>query len=503
MLESTVKKILNAAVYGAAKATPLDEAASLSKKLDNRVMIKREDLQSVFSFKLRGAFNKMQQLTDEQKKKGVICASAGNHAQGIAESGRILDVKTTIVMPKTTPAIKVKSVRDRGGKVILHGDAYDEAFEYSQILMKQEDLTFIHPFDDIDVIAGQGTVAREILQEVFDPIEAIFIPVGGGGLCAGMAAYIKYLRPEIKIIAVEYEESACLKAALDAGKRVILEKVGIFADGVAVAQIGKEPFSILKDHVDAVITINAAEICAAIKDIFDDTRSVAEPAGALGVAGLKKYVYEHNIRDRNLIAICSGANMNFDRLRYVAEQANIGEQTEVLLAVTIDEKAGSFKKFCSVVGTRTITEFNYRYDDPANAQIFVGVQVSGQEDGLAVISELVENDYQVEDLTQNPMATNHIRHMVGGRAGGVTDEKIYRFEFPERPKALFNFLKQLGFNWNISLFHYRNNGAASGRVLVGIQIPQNELKEFETLLSEIGYQYWNESNNPAYKLFLA
>ena len=503
MLESTVKKILNAAVYGAAKATPLDEAPSLSKKLDNRVMIKREDLQSVFSFKLRGAFNKMQQLTDEQKKKGVICASAGNHAQGIAESGRILGVKTTIVMPKTTPAIKVKSVRDRGGKVKLHGDAYDEAFEYSQILMAQEDLTFIHPFDDIDVIAGQGTVAREILQEVFDPIEAIFIPVGGGGLCAGMAAYIKYLRPEIKIIAVEYEESACLKAAMDAGKRVVLDKVGIFADGVAVAQIGKETFNILKDTVDEVITINAAEICAAIKDIFDDTRSVAEPAGALGVAGLKKYVHTNNIKGRNLIAICSGANMNFDRLRYVAEQSNIGEQTEALLAVTITEEPGSFKKFCSVVGKRTITEFNYRYDDSKNAQIFVGVQVTGEEDRLSVIDELIENEYSVEDLTQNNMAIHHIRHMVGGRSEDVDGEKIYRFEFPERPSALLNFLKKLGFKWNISLFHYRNNGAASGKVLTGIQVPDEEIKEFEALLEEIGYQYWNESDNPAYKLFLA
>ena len=503
MLESTVKKILNAAVYGAAKATSLDEAASLSKKLANRVMIKREDLQSVFSFKIRGAFNKMQQLTDEQKKKGVISASAGNHAQGVAESGRILGVQTTIVMPSTTPAIKVKSVRDRGGKVILHGDAYDDAFQYSQILMAQKDLTFIHPFDDIDVIAGQGTVAREILQEVFEPIEAIFIPVGGGGLCAGMAAYIKYLRPEIKIIAVEYEESACLKAALEAGKRVVLDKVGIFADGVAVAQIGKAPFSILKDHVDEVVTISAAEICAAIKDIFDDTRSVAEPAGALGVAGLKKYVHEHNIRDCNLIAISTGANMNFDRLRFVAEQANLGEQTEALLAVTISEEAGSFKEFCSVVGKRTITEFNYRYNDPTNAQIFVGVQVSDYEDQLSVIKELVDNGYQVEDLSQNGMATNHIRYMVGGRAEGVQNEKIYRFEFPERPNALLNFLKQLGFKWNISLFHYRNNGAAYGKVLVGIQIPQHQLKDFERQLSEIGYRYWDESNNSAYKLFLA
>jgi len=467
------------------------------------VLIKREDLQSVFSFKLRGAFNKMQQLTDEQKKKGVICASAGNHAQGIAESGRILGVKTTIVMPKTTPAIKVKSVRDRGGKVKLHGDAYDDAFEYSQKLMVEDDLTFIHPFDDIDVIAGQGTVAREILQEVFDPIDAIFIPVGGGGLCAGMAAYIKYLRPDIKVIAVEYEESACLKAAMDAGKRVVLDKVGIFADGVAVAQIGKETFNILKDHVDDVITINAAEICAAIKDIFDDTRSVAEPAGALGVAGLKKYVQEHDVRNRNLVAICSGANMNFDRLRYVAEQSNIGEQTEALLAVTIDEKPGSFKRFCSVIGKRTITEFNYRYDDPLRAQIFVGVQVSGLDDRMSIVNELIENDYQVEDLTENNMATNHIRHMVGGRAENVKDEKIFRFEFPERPSALLNFLKKLGFKWNISLFHYRNNGAAYGRVLAGIQIPQSEMKDFEVLLDEIGYQFWNESDNSAYKLFLA
>jgi threonine dehydratase len=502
MLEGLVKKILNAKVYGAAIETPLDEATFLSTRLKNKVLIKREDLQPVFSFKIRGAFNKMVQLTDEQKAAGVICASAGNHAQGIAESARKLGVKATIVMPVTTPDIKVKSVIARGGKVVLHGDAYDQAFEHSQILMKKHGYTFVHPFDDIDVIAGQGTVAQEILQQHRDDIHAMFIPVGGGGLIAGMAAYVKYVRPEIKVIGIEYEESACLKAAMDAQSRVILPQVGIFADGVAVAQIGKETYNIAKDFCDEVITVNADEICAAIKDIFDDTRSVAEPAGALGVAGMKKYVERENIEGETLVPISSGANMNFDRLRYVAERSEIGENREAILAVEIPEKAGSFQKFCSILEKRSITEFNYRYNDDSDAQIFVGIKVGDHPDRDHLVQALSDNHYPVTDLTDNDMAKSHIRHMVGGRNQSIENEVIYRFEFPERPNALMQFLRKLGKKWNISMFHYRNHGAAYGRVLAGFQVDEADKAVFTAMLDEVGFPYWEETSNPAYNLFL-
>lgn len=503
MLEQTVKKILNARVYEAAIETPLEKAAFLSRRMNNIILIKREDLQPVFSFKLRGAYNKMTTLTQAQLDKGVICASAGNHAQGLAEAARLMGVKATIVMPKTTPDIKVANVRARGGKAVLHGDAFDEALEHARKLEAERGLTFIHPYDDADIIAGQGTVAREILhQHRGDDIHAVFIPVGGGGLISGMAAYFKYLQPNIKIIGVEFEESACLAAALKAKRRVTLSQVGIFADGIAVAQIGKEPWNICKDYVDEVITVTSDEICAAVKDIFDDTRSITEPAGAVSVAGMKKFVEREGCKDKTLITVSSGANTNFDRLRYVAERAEVGEHREAILSVTIPEKPGAFKKFVSIIGKRSITEFNYRYDDPNKAHIFVGVKISSLEEREKLISELREADHPVLDLTDNEVAKSHVRHMVGGHAPNISNEHLFRFEFPERPGALGKFLNTLGGHWNISLFHYRNHGAAYGRVLTGIQVPREDMKAFRQKLEELGYPYWEETSNPAYAAFL-
>lgn len=504
MLHDYVKKILCARVYDVAVQTPLDEVHQLSKRFDNRILLKREDLQPVFSFKLRGAYNKMAQLSPEQLAKGVICASAGNHAQGLALAAAKLNAKATIVMPRTTPQIKVDAVRSRGARVVLHGDTYDEASTYAQQLVEEKQLVYVHPYDDPDVIAGQGTIGVEILRQHNGPLDAIFVPVGGGGLCAGIAAYIKYVRPEIKIFAVESADSACLKAAMDAGKRVTLPHVGLFADGVAVARIGKETFRLLRKTIDGVITVNTDEICAAIKDIFDDTRSIAEPAGALALAGLKKYVEANAIRGQTLIAIDSGANTNFDRLRYISERTEIGEKREAILSVTIPERAGSFKAFCSAIGKRNITEFNYRFADAAAAQIFVGVQVAaGGNDREELLAELAAKDYPVLDLSDNEMAKLHIRHMVGGHAPAVIDnEVLYRFEFPERPGALLNFLTQLGARWNISMFHYRNHGAADGRVLVGMQVPKGERKEVGKFLEGLHYPYQEETDNPAYTLFL-
>ncbi len=503
MLEQTVKKILNARVYEAAIETPLEKAAFLSRRMNNTILIKREDLQPVFSFKLRGAYNKMTTLTQAQLDKGVICASAGNHAQGLAEAARLMGVKATIVMPKTTPDIKVANVRARGGKAVLHGDAFDEALEHARKLEAERGLTFIHPYDDPDIIAGQGTVAREILhQHRGDDIHAVFIPVGGGGLIAGMAAYFKYLQPNIRVIGVEFEESACLAAALKAKRRVTLSQVGIFADGIAVAQIGKETWKICKDYVDEVITVTSDEICAAVKDIFDDTRSITEPAGAVSVAGMKKFVEREGCTDKTLITVSSGANTNFDRLRYVAERAEVGEHREAILSVTIPEKPGAFKKFVSIIGKRSITEFNYRYDDPSRAHIFVGVKITSLEEREQLISELREADHPVLDLTDNEVAKSHVRHMVGGHAPTITNEHLFRFEFPERPGALGKFLNTLGGHWNISLFHYRNHGAAYGRVLTGIQVPREDMKAFRQKLEELGYPYWEETSNPVYAAFL-
>lgn len=503
MLQETVKQILNAKVYEAAVETPIDYARSLSARLGNQIFIKREDLQPVFSFKIRGAYNKMAHLSDEQKKAGVICASAGNHAQGIAEAARLMKVKATIVMPVTTPDIKVSSVRSRGGKVVLHGDSFDEAFAHAMKLMEERGLTFVHPYDDPLVIAGQGTIGREMLHQIGkDPIHAIFLPVGGGGLAAGVAAYIKYLRPDIKVIAVEYEESACLAAAMQAGKRVTLKEVGLFADGIAVAQIGKETFKLLKDTIDEVITVSADEICAAIKDVFDDTRSVAEPAGATSIAGMKKYIEQTGATDETLVTICSGANMNFDRLRYVAERALVGEHHEALFSITIDERPGSFKRFISHIGKRSVTEFNYRYNSTDKAQIFVGIKISSDEERRELLQRLEDDGYKVLDLTDNEAAKSHIRHMVGGHAPQAENERLFRFEFPERPGALLKFLNALGGHWNISLFHYRNHGAAYGKVLCGIQVPKAEHKDFIKQLDALGYRYWDESNNPVYEAFL-
>jgi threonine dehydratase len=504
MLHDYVKKILCARVYDVARETPIDEARQLSKRMDNRILLKREDLQPVFSFKLRGAYNKVAQLSPEQLARGVICASAGNHAQGLALAAAKLGIKATIVMPKTTPLIKVDAVRSRGAKVVLHGDTYDDASQHAMQLVEEKQLVYIHPYDDPDVIAGQGTVAVEILHQHSGPLDAIFVPVGGGGLCAGIAAYVKYLRPDIKVFAVEAEDSACLKAAMDAGKRVTLNHVGLFADGVAVAKIGKETFRILRKTIDGVITASTDEICAAIKDIFDDTRSIAEPAGALALAGMKKYIESTGASGQTLLAINSGANTNFDRLRYISERTEIGEQREVILTVTIPERPGSFKAFCSALGKRNITEFNYRFADRQAAQIFVGVQVSpGGADRGELIGDLNEKGYAVLDLTENEMAKLHIRHMVGGHAPAcVNDEVLYRFEFPERPGALLNFLTQLGTRWNISMFHYRNHGAAFGRVLVGMQVPHGEQKALAQFLEGLAYPYQDETQNPVYQLFL-
>ena len=503
MLEQYVKKILTSRVYDVAVETPLQTARQLSERLGNKVWLKREDLQPVFSFKIRGAYNKLTQLSAEERARGVVTASAGNHAQGLALAAKVLGVKATIVMPKTTPEIKVEGVRSRGGKVVLHGDSFPEALAYSLKLVDEKGYVYIHPYDDPHTIAGQGTVAMEILRQHPGPLDAIFVPVGGGGLIAGIAAYVKYLRPEIKIIGVEPDDSNCLQAAMAAGERVVLPTVGIFADGVAVAQIGQHTFDICKDYVDEVITVSTDEICAAIKDIYDDTRSITEPAGALGVAGIKKYVETRGITGQTLVAIDSGANVNFDRLRHVAERAELGEGREAIIAVTIPEKPGSFKAFCEAVGKRQITEFNYRYHSGREAHIFVGVQTHPENDPRsALIASLTSQGFPVLDLTENELAKLHIRHMVGGHAAHVSDEVVFRFEFPERPGALFNFLNKLGGRWNISMFHYRNHGAADGRVVAGLQVPADERHLVPAALEAIGYPYWDESGNPAYQLFL-
>ena len=504
MVNDYLKKILAARVYDVAVESALHIAPFLSERLGNQIWLKREDQQSVYSFKLRGAYNKIVQLTEEEKACGVVTASAGNHAQGVALSAQRLGIKATIVMPRTTPDIKVRSVKARGARVVLQGDAFDDAFVYSQKLVEEKGMTYIHPYDDPEVIAGQGTIGMEILRQLSGPLDAVFIPVGGGGLAAGVAAYIKALRPEVKVIGVESTESACLQAALETGKRVILPQVGIFADGVAVAQIGKNTWEVCKTCIDEVITCTPDEICAAIKDVFDDTRAVCEPAGALSVAGIKKYIEREGCEQQNLVAILSGANVNFDRLRYISEVAEIGEGREIILAVTIPEQPGSFQKFCSLIGKRPITEFNYRYADESRAQIYVGVKV-GAEPGARqqLLDELRSENYPVLDITDDEMAKYHIRHMVGGHApASVHDERLYRFEFPERPGALLNFLRKLGKHFNISLFHYRNHGAAFGRVLVGLQVPDDKTTQLQALLEELGYPYWDESDNMTYQLFL-
>lgn len=503
MTQKYIEKILSARVYDVAIETPLEAARRLSIRLDNQILLKREDLQPVFSFKLRGAYNKLYQLSRKTELKGVVAASAGNHAQGLALAANKLGVKATIVMPKTTPKIKVDSVRSYGAKAVLVGDTYDEASVYAHELSEKEGLAYIHPYDDPDVIAGQGTVAVEILRQFTDDIDAIFIPVGGGGLIAGMAVFIKYLRPQVRVIGVEPADAACLAAAMKKNRRVVLNQVGLFADGVAVKQIGRETWRLARQVVDEVITVNTDEICAAIKDIFDDTRSITEPAGALAVAGIKKYVEKNKVSKQTLIAINSGANMNFDRLRHVSERAELGEHREGLIGVTIPEEPGSFLRFCRLIGKKGITEFNYRYSDSSNAHVFAGIQLA---DGLAELDVLVEKltskGYAVLSMSDNEMAKLHVRHMVGGHANKIENEVLYRFEFPERPGALLDFLAHIGKRWNISLFHYRNHGAAFGRVLVGLQVPTNERKDVRVFLDELGYSWWDESDNEAYKMFL-
>ncbi len=503
MLAELVEKVKKAKVYDVAVKTPLDFAPILSQRLLNTVYLKREDLQSVFSFKLRGAYNKISQLSDQQRQHGIIAASAGNHAQGVALAAQRLGIAATIVMPKTTPSIKVDSVTAYGARIVLHGNTYDDAREHAYSIMETEQSVFVHPYDDLDVMAGQGTVAVEILEQLDRELDVIFIPVGGGGLIAGMSAYIKSVSPKTKIVAVEADDSACLKAAMEQGERVVLEQVGIFADGVAVKQIGEKTYEVARQCVDQVITVSTDEICAAIKDIFDETRSIAEPAGALAVAGMKCYQQDTADTGQTWVAIDSGANMNFDRLRHVAERAELGERREALLAVTVPERPGSFRQFCKLVGTRGITEFNYRFSDPDNAHVFVGVQmVSGEQEKDQLMQSLQEHDYPVLDMTDNEMAKIHIRYMVGGRVAGVEDERLYRFEFPERPGALLRFLNHMGQKWNISLFHYRNHGAAYGRILVGMQVPKSDETAFNQFLDELGYPFWQESHNPAYELFL-
>ena len=504
-----LEKVLNAQVYDVAIETPLEIASNLSVRVGNKIILKREDMQPVFSFKLRGAYNKISSLSNEKLKRGVICASAGNHAQGVALSAKKLGCRAVIVMPTSTPGIKIDAVKSRGGEVVLHGDSFDEAYAHAVELEKSEKLTFVHPFDDPEVIAGQGTVAMEILRQHSrhnGPITAVFCAIGGGGLAAGVAAYIKRLRPEIKVIGVETFDADAMKQSIAAGKRVRLEQVGLFADGTAVKFVGEETFRLCKEHLDDIILVDTDAICAAIKDVFEDTRSILEPAGALAVAGAKEYARQHKLKDKNLIAVTSGANMNFDRLRFVAERAEVGERREAVLAVTLPEKPGAYKKFLSLIGKRNVTEFNYRYHTASEAHVFVGLQVVDRNESTKLVEQLSKHGYPTIDLTDDEIAKNHIRHMVGGHAPQVCEqgmsELVYRFEFPEKPGALMNFLTQMSAGWNISLFHYRNHGADYGRVLVGMQVPPSEMGQFREFLKNLGYAHWDESKNPAYKLFL-
>lgn len=496
--------IENAQVYDVAVRSPLDLASNLSARLGNHILMKREDLQPVFSFKLRGAYNKISSLSDSEVGGGVICSSAGNHAQGVALAARKRGVRAVVVMPVTTPSIKVEAVRTLGGEVVLHGDTYDDAYAHAQQLRDEQGLVFIHPFDDPVVIAGQGTIGKEILEQADGTIDIVFVPIGGGGLIAGIAAWIKQKNPQIRVVGVEPDDSAGMRDSIAKGYPVTLDHVGIFADGVAVRRVGDETFRLCQDFVDEIITVDTDQCCAAIRDIFEDTRSIVEPAGGLAIAGAKKFVAEHNLENQTIVTISCGANVNFDRLRHIAERAAVGDRTEMLLAAEIPEQPGSFRRFCDVLGRRGVTEFNYRYADDEQAHIFVGVQLTrGDEERVELLDKLQDAGFPAIDLTDNEMAKLHVRHMVGGRSAHVKNERLFRFEFPERPGALLDFLNAVGTDWNISLFHYRNHGSDYGRVLAGIDVPANDTDELEEHLAHLGYAHWEESGNPAYTMFLA
>ncbi|MBW2731626.1 MAG: threonine ammonia-lyase, biosynthetic [Deltaproteobacteria bacterium] len=499
---SFLRRILAAQVYDVAKETPLSSAPTLSTKLQNNIWLKREDLQPVFSFKLRGAYNRMVNLPPALLQKGVVASSAGNHAQGVALAARHLSAPATIFMPLTTPKIKVDAVRSHGAEVVLIGDSYDDAYAAARAHSDTVGGVFIHPYDDLDVIAGQATVAVEVLRQHRSVPHAVFVPVGGGGLIAGMATYIKTVCPSVLVIGVEPDDADAMKQSLSQGRRVELSKVGLFADGVAVKQVGKETFRLAQAHVDEIVTVSTDQICAAIKDVFEETRSIMEPAGALSVAGLKAYVQRQALQQQELVAVLSGANMNFDRLRYVSERAEIGERREAIIAVTIPEKPGSFRQFCAVIGTRGITEFNYRYASPDEAHIYVGFQIHHPHEVPELLALLAAEGYATIDLTDNEMAKVHVRHLLGGLAPTVVNERIFSFSFPERPGALRDFLGKMTKPWNISLFHYRNHGADFGRVLVGLQVPAHDHEDLERFLAEVGYAHQEQTHNPACELFL-
>ncbi|MFZ9554427.1 MAG: threonine ammonia-lyase, biosynthetic [Limnohabitans sp.] len=507
-----LKKILTARVYDVAHETALEPARNLSRRLHNKVLLKREDQQPVFSFKLRGAYNKMAHLTPEQLSQGVICASAGNHAQGVALGAHKLGCRAVIVMPVTTPAVKIEAVKALGGEVVLWGDSYSDAYQHALTLEKAQGLTFVHPFDDPEVIAGQGTIAMELLRQHQGPLDAVFVAIGGGGLIAGVANYIKAVRPEIRVIGVQMSDSSAMMQSVQQGQRVALHDVGLFSDGTAVKQVGQETFRIARDLVDDYVTVDTDAVCAAIKDVFVDTRSIVEPAGALAVAAIKQYVAQHKTRGETYAAILCGANMNFDRLRFVAERAEVGEEREALLAVTIPEERGSFKRFCELIGNlpafggskspRNVTEFNYRISDVKVAHVFVGLTTSGKGESAKIAAHFTKHGFKALDLTHDELAKEHLRHMVGGPSALAHDERLLRFVFPERPGALMKFLSSMRPNWNISLFHYRNQGADYGRILVGLQVPRSDQSAFNKFLSTLGYPHVDETDNPAYQLFL-
>jgi len=497
-----LQKILTARVYEVAVESPLELATKLSDRLGNRVWLKREDTQPVFSFKLRGAYNKMARLSPEERARGVICASAGNHAQGVALSANRLGCRAVIVMPLTTPRLKSDAVRSLGGEVILHGDSYSDAYLHARALQERHGYTFVHPFDDPDVIAGQGTVGMEILRQHQRPIHAVFVAIGGGGLISGVAAYIKAVRPEIKVIGVQMADSEAMIRSIKAGRRIVLDDVGLFSDGTAVKQVGEETFRLTKALVDDFIVVDTDAVCAAIKDVFEDTRSILEPAGAMGVAAMKQYVATSRLRDQALVTITCGANMNFDRLRFVAERAEVGEEREALFAVTIPEERGSFRRLCEIIGDRNVTEFSYRISDERKAHVFVGLATTNREETKDILRGFSGHRFAAVDLVDDELSKEHIRYLVGGRSQLALDERLYRFEFPERPGALMRFLSSMHPDWNISLFHYRNQGADYGRILVGIQVPSQENADFLAFLETLAYPYVDESDNPVYRLFL-